>query len=346
MQQNPEARPEDTPYPQPAYAWYVVVILFLASGIKTIGPQELGIKLRFGKPMGIGEKALLAPGLHWAFPYPIDEVVRVPIGQVQTIASTVGWYATTAAQQAAGTEPPPGRSLNPETDGYTITADGNVIHVRAIVNYRISDPIRYVFNFAAASNLVQNALNNAVVFASAHFQVDDALTREVTAFKELIRSRLEQLIAQQQLGIAVDQVDAVLIPPRQLREDFDAVVRAETTRGKILNDGRTYANETMARAQGNAAVRISIGESDRARLVATVSEEASRFQRLLPAYERNPEFFVRQLQLETAQRILTNAVKYVLIERGDGKPRELRIQLSSELEKPKPFQPAPPADRH
>ena len=324
-----------------------LVIVFLASGIKAIGPQELGIKLRFGKPVGQGEKALLGPGLHWAFPYPIDEIVQIPIGRVQTITSTVGWYGVTAAQQAAGTEPPAGPSLNPRTDGYTITADGYIIHVLATVNYRISDPIRYVFGFANASNLVQNALNNAVVFASAHFTVDGALTREITAFKEKIRSRLEELIARQQLGITVDQVDARSIPPRRLADDFDAVIKAETTRGKVLNEAGTYANETTARASGGAAVRISAGQSDRARLVATISEEAKRFERLLPAYQRDPEFFARQLQLETLERILTNVEKYYLPERADGKLRELRILLSRELQRPSTFErPASSGERH
>jgi membrane protease subunit HflK len=325
----------------------ILVIVFFASGIIAIGPQELGIKLRFGKPVGVGDKALLSPGLHWAFPYPIDEVIRVPIGRVQTITSTVGWYATTAAQEAAGTEPPPGPSLNPETDGYVITADGNIIHVRATLNYRISDPLRYVFGFANGSNLVQNALNNALLFASAHFKVDSALTRELTAYKEMIRSRLEQVINQHQLGITVDQVDAVPIPPRQLREDFAAVIRAETTRGTVLNEARTYANETVARANGESAVRISAGQSDRVRLVATVSEEAKRFKSLLPAYERDPDFFANQLQLETVKRILTNAQqKFFLPQGADGKLRELRILLNRELQRPTTFQPPQATDRH
>ncbi|HXG45992.1 MAG TPA: protease modulator HflK [Methylomirabilota bacterium] len=326
----------------------LLVIVFFASGLKTIEPQELGLKLRFGRPVGEGQQALLGPGLHWAFPYPIDEVVRIPIGQVQTITSSAGWYATTAAQAAAGTEPPPGPSLNPALDGYTLTADGNIIHVRATLSYRISDPLRYVFGFAAASNLVENALNNAIMFASGQFTVDNALTRDITAFKERIRARLDHLIQSQQLGITIDQVDLVAIPPRFLKDAFDAVARADATRGKVLNEARTYATATIARAQGDAAGLVSAGEGDRARLVATVAEEAQRFQRLQPAHQRNPEFFVRQLQLETLQRVLTNAQEnYFLPQKSDGPGRELRLLLSRELQKPKaPEPPAPREDRH
>jgi len=327
----------------------VLVIVFCFSGMKQIGPQEQAIKLRFGKPVGQGEKALLGPGFHWAWPYPIDEVVRIPIGKVQTIASSVGWYPTSPALRAAGQEPPPGLSLNPATDGYTLTSDGNIMHVEATLSYRITDPIRFVFSFASASNFVQNALNNAIVFASAHFAVDAALTREIIAFKERIRFRLEQLIQQQQLGITVDQVDVQAIPPRQLKANFDAVVKASAESGKRLNDARTYANETTNRAAGEAAVRLSVGQADRARLVTTVSEESRRFSRLLPHYQRNPEFFVRQQQVETLQRILTDpdVEKWVLNQGPGGVPHELRLLLNRELQRPRATAPkTAPADQH
>ena len=92
-----------------------LVVLFLFSGFFKVEPQEKAVILRFGVPVGGGE--LLTPGAHWAFPPPIDEVVRIPVGQLQNVDSTVGWYATTAASEAAGTEPPPGESLRPMQDG-------------------------------------------------------------------------------------------------------------------------------------------------------------------------------------------------------------------------------------
>ena len=73
-------------------AIWVLVIVFLCSGFFTVGPQEKAVILRFGKPVGEGEKALLSAGLHWAFPKPIDEIVRIPITEIQSVTSTIGWY--------------------------------------------------------------------------------------------------------------------------------------------------------------------------------------------------------------------------------------------------------------
>ncbi len=318
-----------------------LVAYFLCSGIRSVGPQEKAIRLRFGKPAGAGDQALLGPGLHWAFPYPIDELVRIPIGQVQSVTSTIGWYAVTPAQEAKGQEPPPGESLDPAADGYVLTADGNIIHVRGTLRYRIREPgLRYTFDFVNASNLVLNAFNNALVYAAAHYRVDDVLTRDFAGFQELVRSRMDQLVAQQGLGIIVDQVDLKPIAPRKLRENFDAVAQAALKREQLLNQARSYANQTTNRARAEAAARINIGESDRKRLVEMVAADAKRFSDLLPDYRRNPDLFLLQQQTEVLQRVLTNAQeKIVLPTRADGQPRELRLQLSREPQKVKPLEP-------
>src|SRR5262252_5432743 len=76
----------------------VMVLLFgvfLFSGFFQVGPQERALVLRFGRPTGAGAKALLGPGLHWSFPYPIDECVKVSITGLQKVSSSVGWFAIT-----------------------------------------------------------------------------------------------------------------------------------------------------------------------------------------------------------------------------------------------------------
>src|SRR5271166_5933366 len=73
-------------------AMLLMVVAFFSSGFFTVGPQEKAVILRFGRPVGEREKALLNSGWHWSYPYPIDEVVKIPIRNIQTVNSTVGWY--------------------------------------------------------------------------------------------------------------------------------------------------------------------------------------------------------------------------------------------------------------
>jgi modulator of FtsH protease HflK len=308
----------------------VLVLLFLFSGFFTVGTQEKAMILRFGKPVGEGEKALLGPGPHWAFPAPIDEVVKIPVGQIQTVNSTIGWYATTAASEAAGALPPPGPGLNPNTDGYLLTGDENIVHVRGSLLYRINEPgLNYAFNFSNTSNLVQNAFNNALLYAAAGFKVDDLLTRDVAGYRDRVRVRLDRLVADYKVGITIDGINIEKSPPRKLQKAFDAVIEADQRRGKILNEARSYENQTISRARAEAEQRRNAGERERNALVKTVQAEAETFKGLLPQYKANPQLFVQQRQTEVLQRVLTNALyRVVLPRRIDGKAREVRIQLS------------------
>jgi membrane protease subunit HflK len=320
----------------------LLVLLFLASGFFTVGPQERAILLRFGKPVGEGEAALLLPGLHWSLPYPIDESIKVSISGLQQVSSTVGWYAVSPEQMLAGIEPLAGGTLNPIVDGYALTADANIIHTRATLTYRIKDPIRYVFSFVNASNAVQNTLDNALLFAASRFKVDDVLTRDRAGFQEMVRRHVTQSVTRQDLGILVEQCAVDSVPPRQLKDAFANVLKAEVTRRKVLNEARGTENQLTNKASADAESIINLAQSDRARLVGDVAAQAERFQEILPQYRGHPDLFVQQRRTETLGRVLTNVQdKIFLAEGADGKSKELRLLLNREVQKPKTEGPKP-----
>jgi len=312
----------------------ILVVVFLASGFFTVGPQERAIILRFGKPVGVGDGVLLGPGLHWSFPYPIDDVQKVSITGIQKVGSTVGWFATTPEMELAGAEPMAGPSLNPAQDGYVVTADGNIIHSRATLNYRINDPAGYVFNFVNASNAVQQALDNALLYAASRFRVDDILTRDISGFNEAVRRRVEQTLNKQKLGVIVEQCSVESRAPRQLKEAFNNVLKAEVARGNILNQAHSYENRVLSKASADAESRVNLAQSDRVRLVNDVGSRADQFQQLLPQYRENPKLFVEQRLTEVLGRVFTNAQEKILVpESSDGNQKEMRYLLNPELPK-------------
>jgi modulator of FtsH protease HflK len=309
----------------------LLVLLFLGSGLFTVGPEERAIILRFGKAQGQGQKALLMPGLHWSFPYPIDEHVKVSIGGLQQVSTTVGWYAVTPEQMLAGIVPPAGPTLNPVTDGYVMTADANIIHARATLTYRIRDPIRYVFNFVNASNTVQSLLDNALLHAAACFKVDDILTRDVAGFQEEVRRRVTELADQHKLGISVEQCAIQSVPPRQLTDAFASVLKAEVMRSKVLDEARSYENQVTNKAGADAESIINLAQSDRVRHVSDVAAEAKRFEEILPQYRRHPRLFQVQRLTETVGQVLTNAQEKLFVADGpSGNRTQLRLLLNRE----------------
>jgi len=320
------------------FVMVLLLLLFLGSGIFTVGPQEQAMRIRLGRPVGEGKTALLGPGLHWSFPYPIDEVIKVPITSIQSVNSSVGWYATTPAMEAAGTEMPvmAGQPINLLVDGYAMTADANIVHTRATLTYHIADPVGYVLNFVNASNAVQSALDNALLATAAQFKVDDIIIRDVPGFKDAVKRRATELVERQNLGIVVEECQVQSKPPRQLQDAFNNVLKAELARQTVLTEAHSHEVEVLSRAAADAQSITNAAESERVRLVSDIQSQAARFKDLLPKFQQNPKLFMQQRLTETLARVLTNAQdKIFLRQDASGKQTELRLLLNREPPKQK-----------
>lgn len=312
----------------------LLVIVFVGSGVFVVKKQEKAIVLRFGKPVGVGTQQLLGPGLHFSFPAPIDEVVRIPIAELQTSRSTAGWYATTPEAEAANQEAPPGASLSPASDGYTVTSDGNIIHVRADIQYRVADPLQYSLGFTGSPDLVRNILDEALFFASSQFTVDQVLTTDRLGFREKVLARVRQRAEELKLGITVEQGNVQVIPPRQTKAAFDAALAADIERRQTNDVARGYAGRILSAAEGQANSIINSAETDRARLVQAVAADAQYFKDQLPHYKANPGLFMARLQNDSMGRVMTNVTKWFVPQPPAGNPLELRLQLNRDPEKP------------
>ena len=321
-----------------------LVAAFIFSGVFTVRPNQVAVKLRLGKPVGVGAEQLLKPGLHWKLPYPIDDVVLIPVGESHTVTSTAGWYSQTPEEAATGRKPQPMGMLRAGVDGYTLTGDGNIIHARATMSYRISDPITYWFNFANATNLLQHILDNALFYASARFNADVALYRNKLAFQETVQSRVKEMVEKLNVGVSFQpgEVRTDTEPPADVAEAFNDVTRAQNQGDIKIQEAETYARGATNRAIGEASVIVGDGITTSNSLIVTVAAEADRFAKLLPRYQADPDLFKRRLLAETLERVLTNAqYKLFLPERADGKQWEVRLQLSKQPEIPKKETPKP-----
>ncbi len=310
---------------------FVLVVVFLCSGVFIVPPNQKVVVLRFGKPMSATKEQLLGPGLHWSWPYPIDEKVLIPISEIQNVTSSVGWYAL----NPDGTDTQPGGSLNPAFDGYAMTADGNIIHARITLNYRIIDPISYVLNFDDAKQIVTNALDNALLDAAAQFKVDDAIRLERGAFKDKVVQIFNRAVEKQQLGIVVESSNLDAIAPRQVKDAFDAVIAVEQESSTTNNAAKSAAATLLSMALGESNSIVTTATSDSSKLLGKIAADAKDFQGRLGFYERNPALFQQLLLTETWRSILANADdKFINLinDPVSGKPYELRLQLNREAE--------------
>ena len=311
-----------------------VIVFFVLSGVFTVEPNEVAVVLRFGKPVGEGESRILKPGLHFSFPYPVDEVVRIPIGKSHTVRSDVGWYFESPGDIASGIAPQPGNSLVPGRDGYLLTADGNVVHARATLKYRVVDPVRHVFYFSEATSVLRNVLNRALIRAAAEFTADAALYKDKIAFRESVIAHLKRGLERLPMGVQLEPIDVQTSPPLKVKDAFDMVISAEQVRSEQILKAQAEAREAVQLAAGEAKSVIAAGMIQSNQLVTSIEAEARAFEAQMPYFQKDPDLFVRRVAADSLRVVLTNANdKFFLPTRADGSSREMRIQLSKEPKK-------------
>ena len=308
----------------------ILVVVFLGSGIFTVNPNEMAVLLRLGKPVGSGADAILAPGLHWSFPSPIDEIVRIPVGESRTVEAANCWYQVTPEMEISGGLPPSLSTLQPGVDGYALTSDGNIIHARATAKYRIADPLRYAFGFRGATNILENALNNAVLYAATQHTAEEALYKDKTGFQDAVRRRFLQTIEKSKMGIQLEPIQVQAFPPMYVKEAFDQVLEAEQALSEARNNAQGEAEEITRKAVGEGRALISDGITRSNMLVQTLRAESEAFSDQLADYQRNPRLFRERLLVETMSQVLTNVNDKWLLPESRGGGRQIRLMLNRE----------------
>ena len=281
-----------------------LVIFFLASGFRTVGSDEQALVLRLGKIRGVGERRLLGPGLHWVFPYPIDEIVRIPVQKNISLPIDSFWYSQTS-YELLGTDPKRRfrvpETLDPVKDGYCITrsekqtegitssagSDYNIVHCKWQLIYRIDDPERFFRNvyvdldsIEAGQNyadviprnvtpLLEHTVADAIVTAMVNYTIDEAIYEQVAAVAADVKGLLQERLDKVESGIKVVSVQLTDITwPRQVDEAFQASIDASQQSDTAINEAKTYAENTLIETGGQVAEELLAALHDEA-----VSEE-------------------------------------------------------------------------
>ena len=329
----------------------IVLVLFLCSGTFQVEQSEVGLVLRFGRFVGPKADPTLEPGFHWAWPYPIDEVVKVPVKRLRTLTVFAFWPKQREQARVRGEEEQVMSGLlEPGNDGYAITADKNLVHSVWSVRYRIDDPVAYLRNLATPnqqameenerklSQFVSIWLQNTVIRVTGRYAVDEVLrgaTRE--RFTSEVEAKLSEVVSDVDVGIRVEQVLLNrIVPPGSVIDAFNAVIKAEQKVDKVVQDARRYRGVLEQRAMGEAAERINDAEHYAKWITRKAKADAAYQLALLNECKGDRgklELLLRRHQIEGAAEFLAGAMeKFVLREhRGEGE-RELRLLINRDPE--------------
>jgi membrane protease subunit HflK len=254
----------------------ILFVVYLASNFFNVGEDQVAVRVRFGKIVGEGDERIIGPGgPHFTLPFPIDTVVKVSTGQQTLALNDAFWFemrpgdaGKTTEEIAQGRQGP----LNPEKDGSLITGDANLAHARWTVSYRIGkrpdgslDPaavINFLKNVGGpkdeqalqqARAIVRAAAEQAIVFTAAQMSLDDVYARR--NYAQVFTDRIRAILSEMNAGIFVQQVtlDEAAIP-FSVRDAYQAVINAENTRARKVNEAQKYETQTRTQTVGGAAV--------------------------------------------------------------------------------------------
>ena len=316
----------------------VIYLLVFSNLVNVKQDAEGAIVLRFGQAQATSPEEVYKAGTRFAWPYPIDE--KVEITRERPVKSNSAWYA--AIGLAEMTDNIDQRPVDASRDGYAVTMDDKIIHIKAEMTYRVSDPSQFAFAFEDATAILQLILDNGVTFAASRADLSTILGNP-THFAENVKSRAVKLASGYDLGVEIVRVnvsgDDVKLP-FMTKKAYDQFSGVRASVDGVLSAAKSEA-ATVRRAiesgsgsssgvlSGDVATIRNKANNEAEALSASVNSLATRFKDIVTKYPDpvSRRRYMEQLYYEAMERIAENEdIKIYLVSRG-GKLNRSKLRL-------------------
>ncbi len=281
--------------PSNKFIWILALValagVWIMNAVYTVGPDEEGVVLRLGK-----YHRTTPPGLHFIM-WPVETVETMRVRAVNQ--TNLG---------GAGNS----------TEGLMLAGDQNIVDIHFSVQWRISDPEKYLFRITEPARLVgtvaESAMREVVGRTNADLVRTSGRNEAIAAVQELIQKTLDSydsgiLIT----GVQLEKAD----PPPAVIDAFEEVQRAEQDQNKFVREAEQYRNKVLGEKRGEAARIVEDAKGYKARITAEAEGEAARFKSIYEEYSKAKDVTRKRLFLETLEGVLSGSNK-VIIEGGQG----------------------------
>lgn len=294
----------------------VGVLGWLASGIFIVAPEEIGVVTRFG-----AYNRSVEPGPHYHLPYPIENVSTPKVRHVQRVE--IGFRTLRSNANQTQVRPVP-------EEAAMLTGDENIVHVQFIVQYRIDDPVAFLFNadlqipYSSSSDIYSETVKNAAEAAMREVigrsLIDSALTDGKTRIQIQAQIILQTILDSYKTGINIDNVQLQdVYPPAEVSSSFKDVASAREDRSRSINEAEAYRNEILPRTSGEVAEVLNKAEAYKRSVVEKASGESQRFLSVLAEYNKSRDVTRKRMYIETMEEILSDpGMEKILMNKGAG----------------------------
>jgi len=280
----------------------IVVGLFATDCTYQIQEQEQAVLSTLGVP-----KAVTETGLHFKLPL---------IQQVHKVNTTIQGFPIGYNQQ---------NNDIVEDEGIMITSDYNFIDVDFFVEYRITEPVKYLYTSQQPENILKSISQSCIRTVIASYTVDDVLTTgksEIQAkIKEMIMDKMEeQDVGIQLVNITIQDSEP---PTQEVMKAFKAVETAKQGKETAVNNANKYRNEKLPEAEAQADQIVQDAEAQKQVRINEAEAEVARFNAMYEEYVKNPTVTKLRMFYETMEDVLPGMK--IVIDNGDGTQKVLPL---------------------
>ena len=284
-----------------------LVGLFLAvgafSGVYQVPAESVAVVQRFG-----GYLKTENPGLHFKLPWGIDQFTLVEIQRQQKLEFGFGTRGATNPYQYADYREQEGEKT-------MVTGDLNTALVEWVVQYHISDPVAFVFNFREPVPTLRDLSQAVMREVVGDRTVDEVLTIGRQEMETRCAERLRELVATLNMGVRIDQSQLGNInPPADVQASFSDVNRAKQEKESAINTASGNYYQIIPKARGEAEQKVKGAEGYAAKRVNEAEGDAARFKSVLAEYLKAPEVTKKRLYLETMGEVLSQVPGKIILD--------------------------------
>lgn len=279
----------------------IIALLAVVTSWYTVDESEQAVVITFGEAQEVVQES----GLHFKLPYPIQ---KVEILSKETFSLKFGYE-----------ENEEGELVTVGSDAKMITGDENIVLTDLVVQWKITDPKKYLFNSDDPEEVLHSATSSAIRSIIGSSKIDQALTDGKADIETHTRDLLVALMEKYDIGISVlgVKLQDVELPNEDVRAAFTAVTDARETKNTKINEAEKYENQKLSEAEGEKDAIISRAEGERATRIAEAEGEVAVFNKLYSEYKGNKSITRERLVIETLEEVLPNAQIYIMNDNGD-----------------------------
>ena len=278
-----------------------ILVVWLLTGVYIVGPDEVGVIRTFGEYTRVTQS-----GLNWKFPSPIETANTPKVTEVKRIE--FGFRSLKNGQY---------RTV--EKESLMLTGDENIVDAEMIVQYKIKDPVEYLFNIVEPELTVREAAEASLRTVVGRNKIDETLTTGKFTIQEETKIQLQNILDKYQSGIHVVAVQLQDVsPPKEVIGAFKDVASAKEDKNRMVNQAEGYRNDIIPKSRGEAEAMIRAAEGFKESRVKRAEGDATKFTTILKEYKKAKSITEKRLYLETMEKVLPGIEKIIVPDKDSG----------------------------